>query len=402
MSIFEPDTLNEIQSFVSSQIDSQKIFRICGNCSRNLTAASVSSDNLPSDILSIKNLNKTRFFDPDDMVVGIEAGMTISNLQKMVGNSNMLLPINPWHPDSCIGSVVACNDFGPNRMFMGGLRDYIIGIEYINGKGEIVTAGGKVVKNVSGYDLTRMMLGSQGGLGVITALNFKVLPNPVEPHGMYGIFQNEEWLVQLGVLLRRRLPLDWIQGAITHDSYWKLGIGYSGNLSKRIRIESEIRDVFGECMDIFPDSKSFSTKKFNPGDQRFEGFLMEARASAELDENCFHVLATLPTEEILSFPFEKFREEKFKMVVHPAGGDIHFMHKSTQDKKQLEYLEIIKTSLSHPDSKLRWVSSGKEGTFQKLGKFGVANGYKLSQRLKQHLDPSNVFFSPYYDLEFEL
>ena len=113
--------------------------------------------------------------------------------KKMLEEKNMLLPVNPWYTNSCIGSVAACNDFGPNRMFMGGFRDYIIGIEYINGKGEIVSAGGKVVKNVSGYDLTRMMLGSQGGLGVITALNFKVLPNPIDPHGMFAIFKNEEW-----------------------------------------------------------------------------------------------------------------------------------------------------------------------------------------------------------------
>ena len=90
------------------------------------------------------------------------------------------------------------------------------------------------------------------------------------------------------------------------------------------------------------------------------------------------------------------------MIVHPAGGDIHFMHKSTQVKEQLKHLEKIKTSLSHPDSKLSWVSSGKECSFQSLGEFGVANGYKLSKMLKQHLDPSNVFFSPYYDLDFDL
>lgn len=402
MSIYEPGTLKEIQSWVSSRIESQDLFRICGNCSRNLTPVSGNSDTIPSDILSLKNLNKTRFFDPDDMVVGVEAGMSIRTLQKMLGERNMLLPVNPWYSDSCVGSVAACNDFGPNRMFMGGLRDYIIGIEYINGKGEIVTAGGKVVKNVSGYDLTRMMLGSQGGLGVITALNFKVLPHPVDPHGMFGIFQNEEWLVQVKELLKRRLPLDWIQAASIHDSSWSLGLGYSGNLSKRNRIESEISDVFGESMGILPDGKSFSEQKFTPGEQRFEGYLKEARAAAGLKENCFHVFATLPTEEIMSFPFETFRKEKFKMVVHPAGGDIHFMHKSTQGKEQLKHLEKIKTFLSHPDSKLRWVSSGREGTFQALGKFGVANGYKLSKRLKQHLDPSNVFFSPYYDLDFDL
>ena len=253
MSIYEPGTLKEIQSWVSSRIESQDLFRICGNCSRRLTPVSGNSDTNSSDILSVNNLNKTRFFDPDDMVVGVEAGMSIRTLQKILGERNMLLPVNPWYSDSCVGSVAACNDFGPNRMFMGGIRDYLIGIEYINGKGEIVTAGGKVVKNVSGYDLTRMMLGSLGGLGVITALNFKVLPNPIDPHGMFANFKNEEWLVQVKELLKRRLPLDWIQATSTNDSIWSLGLGYYGNLSKRNRIESEISDVFGESMEILTD-----------------------------------------------------------------------------------------------------------------------------------------------------
>jgi len=402
MSKYEPGTLEEIQSWVSSRIKSQNSFRICGNCSRKLTPALGNLDTIPFDILSLKKLNKTRFFDPDDMVVGVEAGMSILTLQKMLGERNMFLPVNPWYPYSCVGSVAACNDFGPNRMFMGGLRDYIIGIEYINGKGEIVSAGGKVVKNVSGYDLTRMMLGSQGGLGVITALNFKVLPKPVDPHANFGIFQDEEWLFQVKELLKRRLPLDWIQAISTHNSNWSLGLGYSGNLSKRNRIKSEIIDIFGKYMKTLPEGKSIYKNDLTPGDQRFEGFLKGARVAAGLKEDCFHVFATLPTEEIINFPFETFRKEKFKMIVHPAGGDIHFMHNSSLVKEHLKHLEKIKTSLSHPDSKLRWVSSGNEVSLKELGEFGMANGYKLSKMLKQHLDPSNVFFSPYYNLDFDL
>ena len=64
---------------------------------------------------------------------------------------------------------------------MGGLRDSLIGIEYINAKGERVKAGGKVVKNVTGYDLTRMMIGHLGGLGLITSVNFKVSPSSLNP-----------------------------------------------------------------------------------------------------------------------------------------------------------------------------------------------------------------------------
>jgi len=401
VSTFESGSLKEIESWVSSRIEAQAAFRICGKGSRFVTTVSGKFEAFPRDILTLQKLNGTRFFDPDDMVVGVESGMSIRSLQEILAERNMLLPVNPWFPHSCVGSIVACNDFGPNRMDMGGLRDCIIGIEYINGKGEIVQAGGKVVKNVSGYDLTRMMLGSQGGLGVITAVNFKVMPRPAEPHGMYGIFKNEAWLPKVEELRKLRIPLDWIQAVLTPDSNWILGLGFSGNKPNRNRIESEIREVYGKTLAIIRDGESFPGQKFTPGEQRFEGFLPAIYDAWEMDHSLFHVFVTLPTEEIFRFHFETFRKENFKIVVHPIGGDIHFMHKSFDIKEQLRHLEKIKSALVHPDSKIRWVKAIPEASYQDLGKFGVANGYSLAQRLKRHLDPSGVFFATYYDLEFD-
>ena len=401
MSKFESDSLEEIQSWVSSRIEAKKTFRICGRGTRFVTTISGKSGADSRDILSLQKLKATRFFDPEDMVVGVESGMSIRNLQKMLAEQNMMLPVNPWFPDSCVGSLVACNDFGPNRMNMGGLRDCIIGIEYINGKGEIVQAGGKVVKNVSGYDLTRMMLGSRGGLGVITSVNFKVMPLPVEPHGMFGIFKAETWLPQVEELHKRRIPLDWIQAASTQDSVWILGLGYSGNVAKRNRIENEISKIFGKALAVLPDGESFSGQKFTPGDNRIEGFLPKILDAWGMPESYFHVFATAATENILNFPFEIFRKENFKMLIHPIGGDIHFMHTSSDRKEQLQHLEKIKSALVHPDSKLRWVSGVPESSFQELERFGVASGYALTQRLKRHLDPAGVFSAAYYELEFD-
>ena len=401
MSTFESASLEEIQSWVSSRIETKQEFRICGKGSRFVSIYSGKSTDNSRDFLSLKNLNTTRFFDPEDMVVGVESGMSIRTLQELLGERSMQLPVNPWFPDSSVGSVVACNDFGPNRMNMGGLRDCIIGIEYINGKGQIVHAGGKVVKNVSGYDLTRMMLGSQGGLGIITAVNFKVMPKPVEAHGMFGVFNSASWLSQVAELHKRRIPLDWIQAVSTVGSNWNLGLGYSGNEPNRNRIENEIISVFGKNLTVLADGESFSGQKFTPGENRFEGFLSVIRDVMEMPESHFHVFMTAATENILNFPFEQFSKENFKILIHPIGGDIHFMHECSDRREQLQYLEKIKSALVHPDSKLRWVSANAKNSLQDLGDFGVASGYSLTQRLKRHLDPSGVFSSSYYDLELD-
>ena len=401
MSKVEPGSLKELHNWVNNRIETKKPFRICGNNSRIVRTASGKVKDIPEDILSLKKINGTKFFDPDDMVVGVEAGMSIRTLQEMLAGNNMVLPVNPWYSESCVGSVVACNDFGPNRMDMGGIRDCIIGIEYINGKGKLVEAGGKVVKNVSGYDLTRMMLGSQGGFGVITAVNFKIMPKPVEPHGMFGVFYDEIWLSQLKELRQRRIPLDWIQAVTESESGWLLGLGYSGNKLNRNRIECEIGEIFGNTLYVQPDGKSFPGQIYTPGEQRFSGFLQAIRDAWEMDESYFHVFATLPTENVFSFPFETFSKENFKIALQPTGGDIHFMHKSTDRKEQLHYLEKIKSAIIHCDGKLQWVNSSPECSLSDLGKYGVSSAYSLIKRLKKHLDPACVFFSPYYDLKFD-
>ena len=401
MSTFEASSLEEIQNWVSNRIETKQAFRICGNGTRFVSANCGKSNANTTDLLLLKNLNATRFFDPKDMVVGVESGMSIRTLQELLGERSMLLPVNPWFPYSSVGSVVACNDFGPNRMNMGGLRDCIIGIEYINGKGEIVHAGGKVVKNVSGYDLTRMMLGSQGGLGIITAVNFKVMPKPFQAHGMLGVFNSESWLPQVAEIHKRRIPLDWIQAVSTVGSNWILGLGYSGNEPNRNRIESEIIGVFGKNLTVFADKKSFPGQKFTPGENRFEGFLSLIRDVWGMPESYFHVFMTAATEDILNFNFELFRKENFKIIIHPIGGDIHFMHESIDRKEQIQYLEKIKSALVHPDSKLRWVSSNPENSLEDLGKAALASGYSLTQRLKRHLDPSGIFSSSYYDFELD-
>ncbi len=115
-----------------------------------------------------------------DMVVSVEAGITLEALQAELGKAGQFLPLDPFNsPGHTIGGLLATGWTGPLRQRFGSARDYLIGIRVALADGHLASAGGRVVKNVSGYDLMKLHFGAMGSLGVIVAASFKVFPRPL-------------------------------------------------------------------------------------------------------------------------------------------------------------------------------------------------------------------------------
>jgi glycolate dehydrogenase FAD-binding subunit len=115
-----------------------------------------------------------------DMVVSVEAGITLEALQAHLGKSGQFLPLDPFHsPGHTIGGLLATGWTGPLRLRYGSPRDFLIGIRVALPDGKLATGGGRVVKNVSGYDMMKLHYGALGSLGVIVAASFKVFPKPL-------------------------------------------------------------------------------------------------------------------------------------------------------------------------------------------------------------------------------
>jgi glycolate oxidase FAD binding subunit len=115
-----------------------------------------------------------------DMVVSVEAGITLEALKARLGKSGQFLPLDPFNsPGHTIGGLLATGWTGPLRQRYGSPRDFLIGIRVALPDGRLATAGGRVVKNVSGYDLMKLHFGALGTLGVIVAASFKVFPKPL-------------------------------------------------------------------------------------------------------------------------------------------------------------------------------------------------------------------------------
>lgn len=134
----------------------------------------------PVDLgVSLARMNQIIAYEPADMTVVAEAGLTLGALNRAAAANGQRLPADPAHPDlTTLGALIAAAKAGPLRLSEGTVRDLLIGIRFTGHGGRLVHGGGRVVKNVAGYDLMKVMTGSFGTLGVITETTFKVRPIP--------------------------------------------------------------------------------------------------------------------------------------------------------------------------------------------------------------------------------
>ncbi len=129
-------------------------------------------------ILSTARMNEIMEHTPGDQIVRVEAGVKLEDLQEQVSGSDQMLVLDPPESGATVGGIIAANSSGPRRYKYGTIRDLIIGITIVLHDGTVAKAGSKVVKNVAGYDLSKLFTGSLGTLGVIATANFRLHPRP--------------------------------------------------------------------------------------------------------------------------------------------------------------------------------------------------------------------------------
>ena len=160
--------------------------RLCSELDAAVTpwggGAAVRIGNLPRQvdaILELSHLDRVIEHDHANLTATVQSGITLASLQQTLAPQNQFLPFDPPHAArSTIGGIVAANLNGPRRMFYGSVRDLVIGMKVALASGEQIKAGGKVVKNVAGYDMCKLFVGSLDTLGVITEVTLRLTPLP--------------------------------------------------------------------------------------------------------------------------------------------------------------------------------------------------------------------------------
>lgn len=119
-------------------------------------------------------------YEPRELVITLRAGTPLNELETLLAAEGQMLPFEPPHfgPNATLGGSVACGLSGPRRPYTGALRDFVLGTTLVNGRGQILRFGGEVMKNVAGYDVSRLMVGAMGTLGLLLDVSMKVLPRP--------------------------------------------------------------------------------------------------------------------------------------------------------------------------------------------------------------------------------
>lgn len=134
------------------------------------------------DALDVRPYTGIIDYEPKELVLTVRAGTPLAEIEAAMTKQNQMLPFEPpyFSEGATIGGTVATGLSGPRRPYTGAVRDFVLGTRVINGKGEDLRFGGRVIKNVAGYDVSRLMTGAMGTLGVLLDLSFKVLPKPTE------------------------------------------------------------------------------------------------------------------------------------------------------------------------------------------------------------------------------
>jgi glycolate oxidase FAD binding subunit len=228
--------------------------------------------------ISLARMNRVIAYEPDDMTVIAEAGLTLGALNELAATHGQRLPLDPPHPDRVtLGALVAASHSGPIRLSEGTARDLLIGIRFVGHDARLIHGGGRVVKNVAGYDLMKVMTGSFGTLGIMTETTFKVRPIPERYTLAAAAFPDADAAFTAATRLHDAAPLihlevvsDAVASALGVGKQPRVIVGFGGNQPEVAHLIAQVGAILGAGCEVVADSEAIAAyqrlRDFNPAD----------------------------------------------------------------------------------------------------------------------------------------
>lgn len=234
--IIEQDDLERMQNQIKEAVANATPLQVCGGGSKSFYG------NLSEgEILDVSVHSGVVDYDPAELVITLRGGCKLAEVETLLAEQGQMLGFEPpqFSDQDTIGGAIAAGMAGPRRAFAGGIRDFILGVKVLDGRGEVLNFGGRVIKNVAGFDVSRLMAGSMGTLGVLLEASLRVIPR-FEAEMTLGFDHDTaemhiQWINELG---GRPLPLS--------ASLWHRGRSIVRLSGSRQGVESAAKKLGGD------------------------------------------------------------------------------------------------------------------------------------------------------------
>ena len=335
-----------------------------------------------AQVLSTSELTGIVSYEPSELVITARCGTPLSEIEAALAEKGQCLPFEPPHfgAGATFGGMVAAGLSGPARASVGAVRDYVLGARMINGKGELLSFGGQVMKNVAGYDVSRLLAGSWGTLGVITEVSLKVLP--VAPGQATLACSGLAQATALELLNRwggQPLPLNasaWLQepgsGAGSERLYLRLRGAVAAVESAMARMGADARALGAEVAMVEPAQAQADWRA--SGEQTLPFFTPPAA------DHCLWRLSVPQTAAVLDLPYPTYIEWQGaqRWLWAPASAAVA-LRQATQAVGG--HATLFRASEQGGDA------DKSVGVFTPLSAVQLG----LSRELQKQLDPAGVF-----------
>ena len=250
-------------------------------------------------------------YDPTELVISVRAGTPLAELEAALDEANQMLPCEPPHlgEGATVGGMIATGLSGPRRPWSGSVRDFVLGSRVITGHGKHLRFGGEVMKNVAGYDLSRLMAGSFGCLGLLTEVSLKVLPKPRLSRSLRVEMPVDRALLKLAEWGQQPVPIT----AASHDGQ-----------ALHLRLEGGEGSVNAACDRI--GGETLDADYWNQLREQRLGFLSDARSLWRLSLPTNTGELALPGEQLIDWAGAQrwlksdADAEAIRAVVSEVGG----------------------------------------------------------------------------------
>ena len=255
---------NVLQTFkerIATATASKSPLRIKGNGTKDWYGQS-----LQGEVLDTTAYSGIIAYDPTELVITARAGTSLREIGKALSEKNQMLAFEPPRFDglATIGGIVASGLSGPRRQAVGTVRDFVLGAVLMDGKADVLHFGGQVMKNVAGYDVSRLLTGSMGTLGLILEVSIKVLPRPVAQQSLQFAMTQEQALHQLNVWCGQPLPLS--------ASCWHNGLLAIRLSGAQAAVDAAIKKMGGDAL---PEPEKFWDRLREQEHAFFDGVMQD-------------------------------------------------------------------------------------------------------------------------------